>query len=498
MSQRFLLRAEATNLRSFVFDTSRLPTVRGGGLLLLRAPKRIEEWLQSDVRATNIKKLRGGASACVLEFEAAPEYGEEIRADLESRLGEDEALRHATFVVDLVPATENFQMDQEALLAMNRFRQMRSPSVIFPIAAGKSACAIDGIRPGAHPWVLPGEDKPRGISTSVLVRTEYGREQKQLFYREEAALEPDGDSVKLDDMLFAQDFQDLAHDKEKGRLDGKMAVLYFDGNGFGAVQEEHCKTADDAKHFDRVLQNGKRAMLRGVLEAIQGKDEGWTFGDKKKVYRLETLLWGGDEFLFVAPAWKGWWLLGEIFARLKGLSFHGAPLTFAAGMVLCQAKAPIRRMRRLAAMLAEEAKGVSRQENLAAYQVLESFDVVPGDFEAFRNRRSARQDRSLMVVAGDQVQQLAQAIEELRPLISRKGLYQLTTAVLKNSADAGALREKSCPSEPATAAWKKLEQASRSPEAAVVHLAELWDYLPIDEVAAGIGPSAPEEVAHAG
>lgn len=162
MSQRFLLRAEAVNLASFVYDTSRLPTVRGGGLLLLRAPKKIEEWLRGDSRATAVESLRSGASACIFGFTAEPEAAAAVRDDLERRLGADEELKHATFVVDVLAATEGeFVKDVERLLALNRFRQLRSPSVAFPAGASDGACAIDGIRPGTSPSHLPGEKRDR-------------------------------------------------------------------------------------------------------------------------------------------------------------------------------------------------------------------------------------------------------------------------------------------------------------------------------------------------
>lgn len=493
MSRRFLLRAEAINLGGFVNDTSRLPTIRGGGLLLLRAPKSIEEWLRGDPRAANVESLRAGASACVLGFEAEPAQAEAIRDEIERKLGADERLRHATFAVDFVAAGEDFVADLEKLLALNRFRQMRSPSVAFPGEEGQGACAIDGIRPGTSPVRLPGEETWRKISVSVRVRDEYGRRQKQAFYREEADQDLGGEDLEsLDDMRFSRDFQDLAADSGKGRLDGKMAVLYLDGNGFGAIQKEHCLSAADAQRFDRTLQDGKRAMLAGVLAAIRENPEGWTLGEgESRFYRLETLLWGGDELLFVVPAWKGWWLLSQVFARLRGLEF-GVPLSFAAGLVFCHAKAPIRRIKELADQLAGEAKERSRTESFAAYQVMESFDVVPGDFDAFRNRRSAGGRSSNMLVPAAQIASLEDAVRELKPLVPRKRIYRQIENLLAGS---GETARQKLVDHGSAAAWARLEAAGGAFAAGALHLAELWDYLPEEN---GRNGSAVREVAHAG
>lgn len=481
MTQRFLLRVEAMNLASFVYDTSRLPTVRGGGLLLLRAPKKIETWLKADPRASAVETLRAGASAGVFAFEAEPADAKALRDALEAWLGEDKELEHATFAVDVLAASGDYQRDLEALLAVNRFRQMRSPTAAYPSQASEGPCAVDGIRPGSELDYLPGEGRQRkGVSISVKLRTEYGRKQKQAFYKEEAGEELDGDF--LEEMPFARDFHDLADDPSQGRLDGKMAVLHFDGNGFGEFQRKHCKTAGEARRFDEALQTQKREMLRSLLEEIHSQPTGWLSRGKSTVaYRFETLLWGGDELLFVVPAWKGWWLLGEIYERMSGLAwtFDGRPLTFAAGLVLCHSKAPIRRIKRLAEVLAEEAKAVSREESFAAYQVLESFDLVPANFEEFRNERSAGRDRAQMVVAGRKVKALGEALRDLKPLVPRKRLYRLTSAILGGNAElVERQREELRRATPGSAGgWKKLEDASRSAEAGELHLAELWDYV---------------------
>src|SRR5262249_51219156 len=154
------------------------------------------------------------------------------------------------------------------------------------------ACAIDGIRPGTEEAFLPGEGgKARKISASVAARTRYGSRMKQQFYSEEAGRELDEGAESLEEMRFTSDFQQLAQDSARGRLDGKMAVLYFDGNGFGALQDEVCKTRKDVQAFDQLLRDRKRILLKSLLAEMREND-GWIRQDSGGAhYRLETLLW---------------------------------------------------------------------------------------------------------------------------------------------------------------------------------------------------------------
>src|SRR5439155_435528 len=113
---------------------------RGGSLLLLDAveklPARVTELrLPAGVTELKLQAISTGASSGLFDFEAdGDEQAQEIRDWVDRHLRQDDRFRHATFVVDFLRAGNeaDFVRNREQLLAMNRWRQMRQPSVAVP------------------------------------------------------------------------------------------------------------------------------------------------------------------------------------------------------------------------------------------------------------------------------------------------------------------------------------------------------------------------------
>ena len=107
-------------------------------------------------------------------------------------------------------------------------------------------------------------------------------------------------------------------------------------------------------------------MCRLVKE-IQG-EERWQYpisrpgvgGKVQTKVRIETLLWGGDELIWVVPAWCGMEAVQFFFDNTNTKDavweVNGRRLTHAAGVVFCSCRAPIRSVVKLAKELAESVK----------------------------------------------------------------------------------------------------------------------------------------------
>ena len=68
--------------------------------------------------------------------------------------------------------------------------------------------------------------------------------------------------------------------------------------------------------------------------------------DGKDALRLEVLLWGGDEFTLVVPAWKGLEVLERFFQIAARLEFGSdVPMTHRAAVIFCHHNAPILQIR---------------------------------------------------------------------------------------------------------------------------------------------------------
>jgi len=388
---KFYLRTEAVNLYSVIEDTDDLSTIRGGSLLLLKSTEAVSR------RFTSLKPVTTGASNGLFIFEADDiKAAHNVRSKVQNFLAsKGEQFNFATFVVDVTPAGNtdaDFQHDKEKVLALNRFRQFRQPTLIIPSVntdAEVTPCHLDRLRPGVKKGPLTtdadGKEQRTRISSSTAIRRAYGQgqENKNRFYRELMA----GCDWPDFDHAFVNDFDNLTADPAQGVLHHKMAVIYIDGNHFGRIQHELCRTRALQRKFDDKMKMYRQQVLKKLLKKMIVDKDCQNHQDGGALLRLETLLWGGDELIWVVPAWCGWSVLSDFFDSARQWSFDGHPLFHAAGLVFCHHNAPIHGITRLCGSLAEAAKTEDRDKNLFQYLVMESFDHIGQGLDAFRGRQ---------------------------------------------------------------------------------------------------------------
>jgi len=197
--------------------------------------------------------------------------------------------------------------------------------------------------------------------------------------------------LKLDtDVPTTSNLVDLADDggRRFGNLGGKMAVIYADGNGFGGIKRGVLDDHKALHDFDTRVQTLHKVFLRDLVESARNDED---FHNDKD-FRLEVLLWGGDELMLVTPAWKGMETLQRFFETVEAETpandlaeaARQPTLTYAAGLVFCSANTPIAEIVRTAKQLAEAVKGVEHSKNRFDYLVLESVDYPTQGIEQFR------------------------------------------------------------------------------------------------------------------
>ncbi len=469
----YYLRVEAVNLGNFVYDVQDLSTVRGGGLLLLHAI----EALRVDKR---LNAISTGASSGLFWFTAdGYEEAVTLRDEVAGHMRADLDLKHATFVVDVLKQSspEEFFSDRERLVALNRWRQMRQPSLAIPPTRPNrpndpvGPCEIDMIRPATA--VMGGPERTEHVSESVKARRQYGRTQKQTFYKTHT-------NGVSDAAEFTQDFDELSH-APFGNLDRKMAVIYADGNGFGAIQSR-LKSPEDLSAFDNEIKTRRNQALTSLLADIQTKDD-WR-SVKRRAFRIETLLWGGDELIWVVPAWKGWTALDLFFKATAGWDFRGHGMTHAAGLVFCHHNAPIHRVTHLAKALGGLAKDKARDKNSFAYEVLESFDHAGSDLAAHRRRwfqRDPQPDRRAeeMIVPAYHLDKVVPLFKTVKENLPTRKLHQIVKESLAEPDRAKRMAEDIVARLDGTTqnALKGLEPWFGTSGTFWIHVAELWDYL---------------------
>ena len=459
---RCLLRAEGVNFGATMFDTNDISTIRGASLALAGLNRTIRDAL-ARAGARNVEERFSGASQCLFGFEAPGGDAEAVATAVRAALlnaDPKEPWRHLAVMVDALPA-EDERAGERRLEARNKAQQLRRFSVpALPFSTQpRRPDPFEGIQPGTVPTRLPrgkvlggapgGEGAAAAdLAPSVAARRRYGRTARQSFYRDE--LGEAAASVRVTESI-----QDIVHRPPEGlplSVASKIAVVYADGNRFGAVRD-----AIGSPAFSTAIVPLRRALL-GRIVAWLGSAPGdpaltvWDEADKPAL-RFETLLYGGDEFMVVLPAWLAASFVEGFFAHTAEWSAGGQRLTHAVGVAIAGAKTPIRQLRTIAKSAADIAKEARlRAADSVTFEVFES--VAPPD-TPLANLRTAQYGRHEEGALARRIALPGHAFAEARRLIARlKGedgsegfprsqIYAALRAVRAQPGGAGFFSEKS-------------------------------------------------------
>jgi hypothetical protein len=480
---KYYLRIEGVNLSNFVYDTQDLSTIRGSGLAILEAVNIFDDKTgNKTIAGFPLTKISTGASAGMFEFEVKDgstfdqeKFCQAVRDELNKP---ENIFRYATFVIDVLPASGDFPLDREKVLAKNRWQQMQSPRFVFPRKNdNKLVCEVDLVSPAKdQKEKIKGEDK--FVSESVFQRREYGKKQKKVFVKNELN--------KLNDIEFINHFDSLTDNKNKGNLHHKMAVIYLDGNDFGKKQRK--LSIEELKNFDEVKTDSQRRFLASLIERVI-KDDDWRINKDGKIqYQMEILLWGGDEICLVVPAWKGWEAVELFYKETEELFFpdKGSPnkveLTHSIGTVFCHHNAPIRRIKKLAEDLAGLAKDKSREHNYFAYEILESFDHISKDLEEHRKQRCP-QDGSPnakdLILDGNNIAQITSEMKKFMKFMPKRKLNQIVQKLLRKDkyAEATSIIEKVKAEFEGDYDISKIAESLGGEPVCWTHALALWDFI---------------------
>ncbi len=466
---KYLLRIEGVNLSYFVYDTNKIQPTRGGSFLLLSA---IDSLIGNNFDGVILEPIAVGASIGLFSFKVnnsaeAQEVCAKVKEHLLKHTG-----NHATFVVDCVEESGNFNRDLIKVQALNRWRQYQEPSFSLPNKGSNGQCAYDGVRPAKN--ILYG--KP--VSESVEFRTTEGRNLRQDLY---------GKILGQNSNEFTDDLHELSYDPDKGNLNNKIAFIYIDGNRFTKVRNTLCNSEDLLKQFSQKVKDEHAKFLKNVFISL-GKD----FKTSSGKIRLETLLWGGDEIELVVPAWKGFKVLKIFYDTIKDLVFSSGSkdvqLTYSAGIVFCSCKAPIREIRRLVRELAglvkseipEDISLLNHDEHDAfRFLVLESFGIIGYRLDTFLNKYYPSIWPGMGLKAG-QMDGLRDAISEMKKYgFPRNKLFDIVKLLrMGRAGDIATIVEKALGDSPrASSIVKKINSFVDGVGARWQVICDLWDYV---------------------
>ena len=400
----YVLRIEGVDLGATIGDTEQLSVMRGAGLALLSAPG----YAAGLLKPHNPREIFTGASQAAFVIEAADDaaaetVAREVRNTLSGRRGVEDHIQpdgstpvppfgHLHLVVDVAKGSDARALDVAE--ARNRARQFQDAGAPLPDFAGQAEDFDDWDRTRPGIWGKHEvRDKKVVLSAATLSRFNYGRLQREAFYRERAG-GSDGD-------FFSASFEDIARvanapKKCPSSLKSKIAVVYADGNKFTTIRNalrDREGLAGLSRFSTRLLAYQETLLTEIVAWLRAGRDgpggDRYAAKDEDGTvrYRFETLLWGGDELCFVMPAWLAAPFVEGFFNVTGGWQIEGHRLTHAVGVVICPSKTAIRQARKVAEDLAnglKRSKGLSEQQNGVQIEVFESIAMPDTSIDAYR------------------------------------------------------------------------------------------------------------------
>lgn len=451
----FLLWVEGVDFNTTVFDTTDLSCIRGASLALLFAPYRIKHLVEEYFTQAAVEEIFTGASLAAFRFASdetvARQKIEEIRACLKQEgkcweklksilvtfegydpdiLKKQGALPLAHLRILLayteITADENgIDKAIDRARADIRAQQLQSLGAPFTHLAVRAErpdkARFGNILPATQKYPVPTDLQDAGLehnrawmSPSVAARRTFGRLMRQYFYRAELKdAEYEADFVNTVDHI-AGGLPESSTIKEA--VHNKMAVIHIDGNQFTKIRQrtrpetagKHRLTTFAQKLRKQQQEKFLRPMIGWLTEQketerekgrvtriindhdlLEDKDQ------KVEAFRFETLLWGGDEMVFVMPSWIALWWAQMFFDQwakdwTMPVDGEGATetLTHAMGIVICDRRTPLRQARAMAEALCNAAKG-GRATDALQIEVFESVDLPDSaaGLEGYRNLR---------------------------------------------------------------------------------------------------------------
>ncbi|TDM08357.1 MAG: hypothetical protein C4K60_02520 [Ideonella sp. MAG2] len=537
-----LLYIEAINLSQVIDDTQDLATRRAASQMLLDMVHQVAAKLNGLASA-----ISTGASKGLFEAKSLADLkrAKQIAADVLASPYHNLLQVEVVGTDDLPHVTERFSELTAQLQAEVRRRQACSLTVHWseppstamlsalqaqhPRMVGKRqphqvVCQLDQVRPAVMALKGKSRDEPdTPVSWPVAVRRLEGRVWRQKLFKHllsqdfSAADDAVDDAPPVRDLLerFSNDLESLTKDGNK-RLDGKMALLYADGNSFGKIAQA-CQTPEQLRRWDNALQGARKQFLAKLLDLVRQRRD----ASGGTALQIEVLMWGGDEFLLVLPAALGLQAAQCFFEHCRPRLPDGVPPpddlptpcqpSHAVSLVFAHRNSPIEPLQELVKSLAEQGKqGVYKHHDSLNCIVLESFDHAGQDLDRYWQRRGLHTVHWRdMALNPKRLEDLLAAAPKVLPHLPRSGLYKVLADLVAwvDPSSAPGLLERRYKSlheqldsqcklawpplwkalQPQSLGQQPVEADGSHPQHAHLNawlmLLELWDYLPMSNTA---------------
>lgn len=383
---RIFLIGDVDAIKSYVFEASSLPQIRGGSQHLVECEKKVREYVEEQGGQT-IYCSGGG-----FLFEVPADKAEEIKRGIEHIYLNHTLVAMVTVVYEEAPTAPPSAPDiadgwagrlvkahreaQQAgefacrtafLAARLREAKQQKQSVPFIEAFpfGKR-CDICGKRVAEKEVPYPEEIKR--VCMVCHQRHEIGRKERKVWFERFAK------ALNLEVQLEApQDLDELAKSARRPYL----AFLYADGNNIGGLLQ---KVKDEKEYaaLSKALTKGtKQALYEALWEVCQKPLE------QEQVWPLEILNIGGDDVTLLIQAGYAWDVAVAFLERFEQYVQEEVkttlgywpdawpmPITASVGIAIADVKHPVWYLEALATDLLKKAKAKARQAEASVINFL--------------------------------------------------------------------------------------------------------------------------------
>ncbi|MHA1606980.1 MAG: Cas10/Cmr2 second palm domain-containing protein [Candidatus Freyarchaeota archaeon] len=390
-----LILGDVDRIKSYVFETSKIPEIRGGSQILVELEKEIRRLFCSELCEEALIYCGGGSFLAVVPASEAERLGRIIEESYLERTG----VATITVVCSEPLGYENFARgvepyDDESVskivkevkdgvagdLVKSHFSVSEGRKGFGELVASLSSELRLKKKMKEHAPFIPSMPFHRrcdscGKRPAETTHEESYRGLKEVFWLCGICKAKRKEGEAREKLRFAEEFTKW-YNSYKGRkssikipftsldelatLDpkGRIAFLYADGNDIGDLLQR-ARTPAQYRHISQTLEEAmKNALFKAIIDVMGEEVE-------KKEVPFEVIALGGDDASVILPARYSWdvavKLMEEAEEQMRALSEElNHPLTVSVGLLIADVKYPVQLMEKLAEDLLREAKKRSR------------------------------------------------------------------------------------------------------------------------------------------
>ncbi len=458
-----LISADTDRVKSYVFETAKLPEVRGASAILTELNEREIAsllWEEFQLPPECLLYAAGGSALIVAPSKLAPSIADSIQQLYLRQTGTAtiSVVHRPTLPQEWVQGVEasggNFgNLVKWIGYDLRRAKESRAFYPVFDAPPYARRCDSCEVRPAEQ-----SETEPDGRRVFLCCvchnKRGLGRDQKSAYLRRfEQWLDNEGADTPYGKKLaqtgtvhFARDLNEIGAGAE-GKAKGYVGVIYTDGNDIGSQIERRQTPAEYRTLSEELLRVTREATFKALAQRSLLKHIKCSDGQERWIHPFEIVAIGGDDVFLIVPGDVALEIAVSLCENFQ--SEFNNKLTMSAGVLIMREHLPIYYARNIVEALLKSAKKAGRKARASpdeAPPAFIDFQVITGDSSLSEDLEEYRQQvygALSLFKANHRLIQRPYRLADLRTLLDaarwvhEKGfpasqLYQLRQAVVEH------------------------------------------------------------------